>query len=129
MASEKDKRRDAAIIVSDRAEIDILLGPPPLLEGEDASPYEELRRRIRDSVAPRDVIEEPWVRDVIDLLWENLRLRRLKAKFMRVADRGGIFKTMDPFVLNLTTRTELAQGWFARKKSIVKRVDGYTPTH
>jgi hypothetical protein len=52
-----------------------LFGPVPLLAGEDASAYEALKGQIRAAVAPKDVIEEIWVRDVLDLLWETMRLR------------------------------------------------------
>ena len=53
-----------------------LLGPPPVLESEDASAYEALKFRIFSAVKPEDAIEQMWVRDVLDLLWETTRLRR-----------------------------------------------------
>jgi hypothetical protein len=56
-----------------------LLGAPPLVGGEDAAAYDELLARVAGAVAPADVLEEMWVRDVVDLAWETLRLRRLKA--------------------------------------------------
>jgi hypothetical protein len=62
-----------------------ILGPPPILPSEHAEAYEALQERVRAAVAPTDVIEELWVRDVVDLMWEALRLRRLKAKLMTVA--------------------------------------------
>ena len=62
-----------------------LLGPAALLEGEDPSAYDELWRRMKTAVAPADTIEEMWVRDIVDLLWETLRYRRLKAKLMQSA--------------------------------------------
>jgi hypothetical protein len=43
-----------------------LLGPPPLLDGEDAGAYDALYRHIRTAVAPRDVLEEIWARNVVD---------------------------------------------------------------
>lgn len=122
MASERGKRQEAAITIFDGAELDILLGPPPLIEGEDASAYEGLRRRIRHSVAPQDVIEELWVRDVIDLLWETLRLRRLKAKLMHVADREAISRVLSPLV-ERDEGVALQRGWNAREKATVKRVE------
>jgi hypothetical protein len=60
-----------------------LLGPPLLLEGEDAGAYDALYGHIRTAVAPRDVLEEIWARDVVDNLWEMLRLKRLKVSLMR----------------------------------------------
>jgi hypothetical protein len=55
------------------------LGPPPLFEGEDAGAYDELLARISGAVKPTDIFEENWVGDIVDLVWEAVRLRRLKA--------------------------------------------------
>ena len=55
------------------------LGPPPLLEGEDAAAYDELLGRISGAVKPSDIFEEIWVQDIVDLVWEVVRLRRLSA--------------------------------------------------
>ncbi len=52
--------------------------------------------RIRSAVAPNDIIEEIWARDVLDLLWETLRLRRLKAKLMRAAAHERLDELLRP---------------------------------
>jgi hypothetical protein len=51
-----------------------LFGPPPLLEGEETAAYDELLVRISGAVNPADIFEEIWVRDLVDLVWEALRL-------------------------------------------------------
>jgi hypothetical protein len=56
-----------------------MFGPPPLIIGEDADAYEELLARVSADVEPKDILEEIWVRDIVDLAWGLLRLRRLKA--------------------------------------------------
>jgi hypothetical protein len=56
-----------------------LLGQPPLARGEDVASYEELLGRIVNTLHPSDSLEEVWVRDIVDLVWEALRLRRAKA--------------------------------------------------
>jgi hypothetical protein len=56
-----------------------LFGPPPLLEGEDAAAYDELLTRVSSAVRPTDFIEEIWVRDLTDVFWSILRLRRIQA--------------------------------------------------
>jgi hypothetical protein len=43
------------------------LGPPVLLMGEDESEYNRLLAQVAAAVGPTDVIEEFWVRDVVDL--------------------------------------------------------------
>ena len=58
------------------------LGPPPLFEGEDTAAYDERLARISGAVKPTDIFEEIWVGDIVDLVWEAVRLRRLKASLM-----------------------------------------------
>jgi hypothetical protein len=62
-----------------------LFGAPPLLAGEDAAGYDELLARISSAVKPSDVIEEIWVRDIVDLTWEIFRWRRLKTGILAMA--------------------------------------------
>ena len=56
-----------------------LFGPRPLIEGEDAAAYDELLARFSAVIKPKDVLEEMWLRDIVDLTWETMRMRRLKA--------------------------------------------------
>jgi hypothetical protein len=56
-----------------------VLGPPSLFADESEDDYCDLLNRVRSAVSPVDVIEELFVRDVVDLVWEGCRLRRLKA--------------------------------------------------
>jgi hypothetical protein len=62
----------------------MLFGSPPLLlQGEDASAYDELLGRACAAIKPADIIEEMFIADVVSLLWEVLRWRRLKSSLMR----------------------------------------------
>ena len=105
----------------EESDLQSLLGPPPLLEGEDASAYHMLKFRILSAVEPEDAIEEMWVRDIVDLLWETARLRRFKSKLISVAAHEGLrsllrdriaFKSLD----------HLTEGWARRDPAIVKDV-------
>ncbi len=40
-----------------------LLGPPPLIKGENAGSYGEFLARISDPLRPSDSLEEIWIRD------------------------------------------------------------------
>jgi hypothetical protein len=55
-----------------------LFGQPQLLEGEDAAAYHQLHARICAVVQPVDIIEEIFIANVVYLVWEVLRWRRLK---------------------------------------------------
>jgi hypothetical protein len=59
------------------ARLDIF-GPAPLIEGEDAAAYDELLVRISAAVKPADILEDIWVREIVDLVWGAFRLRRFK---------------------------------------------------
>jgi hypothetical protein len=65
-------------------------GPPRVFRGEDAGDYHELLGRICAALEPRDVLEQIWVRDVADLVWEICRLRRMKTEFMNEAAGDGV---------------------------------------
>lgn len=86
-----------------------LLGPAPLLEGEDADAYEELNHRVRAAVGPVDVIEEIWVRDIVDLLWETMRLRRLKVAYLQAYAHEGLNELLKSLVGDI--RYNLVLGW------------------
>jgi hypothetical protein len=99
-----------------------LFGPPPLLEGEDTAAYDELLARISGAVKPADIFEEIWVRDIVDLVWEAFRLRRLKANLMTTVAHHGLRKILEP-LMDWTEAHELAKAWAARDQSAIKRVD------
>src|SRR5215470_1036705 len=60
----------------------VALGSPPLIAGEDRAAYDLLHESVTAAVKPKDFLEEIWVRDIVDLSWDVLRLRRLKAKLL-----------------------------------------------
>src|SRR5262249_60437706 len=75
------------LIIADSSAVP--LPPPSLANGEDAATYAQLAARIRAAVAPANIIEEIWARDVADLTWDVVRLRRLKAGLFTIgAGRG-----------------------------------------
>jgi len=70
------------------------IAPAPLLPGEQEADYANLIARIVAVAQPRDAIEEILTRDFIDLAWEILRLRRLKAGLLRSSIGSGISTVM-----------------------------------
>lgn len=99
-----------------------LFGPPPLLEGEDTAAYDELLVRISGAVKPADILEEIWVRDVVDLVWEAFRLRRLKANLMTAVAHEGVERILTPR-LGWSSAHDLAKAWARRERSAIKQVD------
>jgi len=88
----------AAKHVTDPADVQKLLGPAPLFIGEDQAAYNELLTRVQAFVRPKDIIEEFWVRDIIDNTWEVLRLRRVKAALWNELAREGASHIMAPLL-------------------------------
>jgi hypothetical protein len=70
---------DGGTIAASHLEI---FGPPPLLDGESQEAYDTLLARVTGTVSPKDIIEEIWVPDIVNLVWEILRLRRLKVALL-----------------------------------------------
>jgi hypothetical protein len=98
------------------------LGRPMLQAGDDPDLYDRLHAGMTAAVAPRDVIEEIWVRDVVDLVWEALSLRRLKALLLIVSARRGLDQVISPLFKD-GRAYELANDWFAGKKEAVREVE------
>ena len=99
-----------------------LFGPRPLIEGEDAAAYDELHARFSATIKPKDFLEEMWVRDVVDLTWETLRMRRLKAGLLTSVTWKGLKEVLsdlvDPFEAD-----DLSKDWAARDRQAIKKVD------
>ena len=103
-----------------------LFGPPPILPGEDAATYDALLARVSTGVKPSDIIEEIWVRDVMDSSWEIFRLRRVKISLIAqsipdilrgilapLADADAYSEWMDALI----------KKWVAQKPSAIKQVN------
>jgi hypothetical protein len=99
-----------------------LFGAPPLIDGEDAAAYDALLARIAAAVKPADVIEEMWVRDVVDLAWETLRLRRLKAMLITAAAPEGMAAALTPSIGAGAAR-ELAEAWAVGGRRAARRAE------
>jgi hypothetical protein len=71
---------------------------------------------------PGDILEEIWVRDVVDLTWDVFRLRRLKAHLLRADAHQGMAELIGPRLKwDHTFRT--AVGWSMGEEAAVKTVD------
>src|SRR6516164_3896045 len=55
------------------------LGIPPLIPGEAAQDYEQLLHAVINVMKPVDFLEMMWTRDIVDLQWDIIRFRRIKA--------------------------------------------------
>ena len=81
-------------------QLDNLLGPPPLLEGEDRTRYLRLRAAVESEYKPQSLFDWISVRDTTDKLWEEQRLKRAASALIN----GGLHKAL---VYYLTDTCEL----------------------
>ena len=58
--------------------IKVLLGPR--LTTENPRRYWEMFEQFADAIAPRNMIEWLWLRDIVDFSWEIARLRRYRLR-------------------------------------------------
>ena len=70
--------QDTVALRTPSADLQALLGPPPIIYGEAKDAYDAFFARVQASVRPKDIVGEIWVRDVVDLVWWAQRLRRLR---------------------------------------------------
>jgi hypothetical protein len=98
-----------------------LLGPRPLIDGEDGTNYDVILERISADVAPADFVEEIWVRNVVDLVWESVRLRRLKSHLLHAAAHEGLSKVLTP-LLGLLDADDLSSRWASGDEEAVSEV-------
>jgi hypothetical protein len=101
-------------------------GPAPLFEGEDAAGYDELLARVSGAIKPADIIEEIWIRDIVALTWEALRLRRVRAALLTAKRHVGVKQLLRP--LYGTEVYDLSEQWARREGEAVAAVDRHLAT-
>ena len=99
----------------------VSIAPTPLLPGEQEADYAEFALAIVKAAHPKDAIEDLLTRDVIDLSWEVLRLRRLKAGLLRGAIGSSIYQVMCRLGYEDEYAWKLAANWAAGKESCTER--------
>jgi hypothetical protein len=104
------------------------LGPLPLLPGESAQDYQNLTDHLSADVRPKDTIEEIFLRDVIDLTWEVMRLRRLRDAFLAANVSEGL-RSVLPTITDIAIAEDLVEGWKLRKPKAMKSIDDYLASH
>ena len=100
----------------------VLFGVPPVIAGENEEAYRQLYVQISATVKPSDILEQIWVADAVDLTWEGLRLRRLKASLMMATAHQGLENILKPLI-GPTDALALASDWAARDDDAIKQVD------
>ena len=90
-------------------------------DGQEAD-YANLIASIVAVAQPRDAIEEILTRDFIDLTWEILRLRRLKAGLLRSSIGSGISTVMRSFGYDGDNSHTFGEQWARGDESTKNKV-------
>lgn len=104
-------------------ELDKMLGNRPILPGEDASAYDKLTYKFRETMSPRDIVEEILVRDVIDLTWEVQRLKNFKRDFLHLNRGNALEKVFDQFAGYSFANRELSDKWRKGDPKAIEKVN------
>jgi hypothetical protein len=119
--------RTVALAVGSSADdaLDRVIGiaPAPLLIGERQTDYAGVARRIVQASRPRDAVEEFLLRDVIDLTWEILRLRRVKAGTIKASMSDGVKKVLGNVGHDWSETNSLSEDWAGGDKRARGEVD------
>jgi hypothetical protein len=99
-----------------------LVGPPPLLEGEDRTDYNELLARVSEAVKPADIFEEMWVSDIVSLTWDISRWRRLEQHLITASTHVGVRTVLVPMRIDITELSMLIAGWATGIPDDINRV-------
>ncbi len=116
--------QDTAALRTPSADLQALLGPPPIIYGEAKDAYDAFFARVQASVQPKDIFEEIWVRDVVDLVWKAQRLRRLMDSLLVATTKDAITAVMRPLIGHVDA-LKLAHGWAWREPESVEKLQSY----
>ena len=93
------------------------------MPGEEEADYATIAGRIVCASGPRDAIEEFLIRDVIDLTWEILRLRRVKTGILRASTGDGVNRVLADVGHPYPGRDTLSESWAAGDERARKTVE------
>ncbi len=97
------------------------IAPPPLIRDDTAAPYEALLGHIIAEVKPHGIVEHIWVRDFVDLAFEVVRLRGLKADLLTASAGEGLRTVLRD--LGANDYYTLAKRWHARDPDAIAAVE------
>lgn len=109
------------------ARLESMFGPAPLTNGEDEIAYLDFFDEVRTAVAPRDMIDEIFARELADLQWEILRFRREQARVQRAAFRALAIRRIHAHNPALARTLDQSDGLFAAGWKRIFKALGIAP--
>jgi hypothetical protein len=93
-----------------------IFGEPPLLRSESRDAYDRLWSALALQFDPQEIMEWVWVRELADLTWEIVRIRRALTSLLNVTFKTGLRITLNavmPLARTLPPEPDvLAESWY-----------------
>jgi len=99
-----------------------ILGPPAVSADQHAA-FDELWGLFRDSLQPKNFIDEMLLRNIADLEMEVRTLRKLKSALMTSSQDDGLITLLDKLGLDFSHRKKLSEAWIRREPEAIKQVE------
>ena len=95
----------------------ILLHPTRLLSFESRRDFQQLDKEIQSYIGPQDTWEQIWTCEVVEGMWETVRLRRYKEQLVRLAKSNALRNLLRSILTNTGDGEidELARRSFSNK--------------
>jgi hypothetical protein len=116
MSSALESKSTGAVMTALPPYIRGLFGGPPLVNTEDHDAYDGLLSELVLEMDPHGIREWMWVRDLADLNWDILRIRRAIASVFNISFKPAlvqVLRTVLPRAAEFRTAEELAEEWYA----------------
>jgi hypothetical protein len=110
------------VFATEAVESQVLFGPPALLPAESPAEYWRLYSLLQAELAPADVIEKMWLRDLVDLNWEVRRWRRLSNGLLSSSKHSGLDKILGSLQPYDGSEMELKRNWMRRDPTAIAEV-------
>lgn len=88
-----------------------LFGRPAFMPEEAPADYDALYEEIRRAAAPSDGLEEIWVRDVVDEVWQVIRMKRIRIGFLHERLSRLLTEQLEKAGVSPVERQRLLRGW------------------
>ena len=111
--------------------------PPPIIDGERETDYQNFRASCINAVKPKDAIEKIWLQDFVDYSWDSHRLRRTKTLLIQITRKQAVETILKQFddaddVLSSTawlTAGPMALAWSQSEQEAVAKVEALLEMH
>jgi len=126
MASSKSKTATARLRAS-----------APVLITESVEEFVALRKALDDEIGPNGVIEQAWVNDLAALIWDTMRLRRVRAEILNGAFCEALIKILErvwsedfeDYLERNHTIEDLAWKWLGKDRDAKAKVSRLLAQH